>query len=179
MVRFVVEHCQFVDLAHQLAEIDVAVGGLADGLGAEGRKEVVAQIVIVQRRFDHVTEIDAVDIGQEQIAGGANQTYVVLDVQRDLKVIPPVLAVEAVVREHRIVEEDFQAIQVAAQAVEHDDVRCDQQDIARQRRIGFIELVEIAPCNQQREHLGLAGTSRHLGDVARPAFVEHAGGHGA
>ena len=36
VVGLVIEHGEFVDLADDLAEVGFAVGGLADGLGAEG-----------------------------------------------------------------------------------------------------------------------------------------------
>jgi hypothetical protein len=70
VVRLVVEHGEFVDLSHDLAQVGLAVGGLADRLGAEGGQEVVAQVVVVQRRLGHVAEIDAVDVGQERVAVG-------------------------------------------------------------------------------------------------------------
>ena len=50
--------------------------------------------------------IDAVDVGQEDIAGGASDADLVLDVQGELEIITPVVAVHAVVRQDRIVEED-------------------------------------------------------------------------
>ena len=42
MVRFVVEHSQLVNFAHDLAEIGLAVGGFAHWLGPERFEEVVA-----------------------------------------------------------------------------------------------------------------------------------------
>ena len=179
VVRLVVEDRQLVDLAHDFAQIGVAVGGLADRLAAERRKKVVAQIVVVERRLRHLAEVDAMDVGQEDVAGSAHDAHVVLDVQRHLKVIAPVLPRVPVVGQHRIVEEDAQAVEVSAQPVEHDDVGCDQQEVARQRRAGFIRLVKIAPGHQQREHLGLASASGHLDHEARPILVEHLARHRA
>lgn len=46
VVRLVIEHGEFINLAHDLAEIGVAVRGFADGLRAEQGQEVVAQVII-------------------------------------------------------------------------------------------------------------------------------------
>ena len=73
----------------------------------------------------------------------------------------------------------LQAVEVGAQAVEHDDVRRDDQEVARKRGVRFVELVEEAPRDEQRQDLGFAGAGGHLQYVARPVFVEHAGGHRA
>ena len=51
MVRLVVEHGEFVDLAHDLAQVGLAVGGLADRLWRRTGQEVVAQVVVFQRRL--------------------------------------------------------------------------------------------------------------------------------
>ena len=122
MVGLVVENGEFVDLAHDLAEVGLAVGGLADGLGAERREEIVAQVVVFERGLAHVAEIDAVDVGQEDVAGRADDAHVVLDVQRELEIVAPVAPVMAVVRQDGIVEEDAQPVEIGAQAVQHDDV---------------------------------------------------------
>ena len=92
----------------------------------------------------------------------ANDAHVVLDVQGELKIVAPVAAVVAVVRQDRVVEEDPQAVEVGAQAVEHDDVGRDDEEVARERRVRLVELVEEAPGDEQREHLRLAGAGRHL-----------------
>lgn len=139
VVRFVVEDGQFLHFAHDLAQVGVAVRCLADGLGAEGREEVVAQVVVVQRGLTHLAEVDAVDVGEKQVARGPHDAHIVLDVQRELEVVAPVAAhaiTIAVVGQHRVVEEDAQAVEIGTQAVEHDDVRRDQQEVARQRRVG-------------------------------------------
>ena len=99
--------------------------------------------------------------------------------KRDLKVVAPVAAVVAVVGQHRIVEEDAQAVEVGAQAVEHDDVRRDQQEVAGEVGVRLVELVEVAPRHQERQDLGLSGAGRHLQDVARPVLVEHVRRDGA
>ena len=85
----------------------------------------------------------------------------------------------AVVGQDGIVEENAQAVEVGAQAVEHDDVRRDQQEVARQCRVRLVELVEEAPRDQQRQNLGLARARRHLDHEARPVLVEHVGRHRA
>ena len=92
MVRLVIEHGEFVDLAHDLAQIGIAIRRLADGLWPERCEEIVAQIVIFQRRLRHVAEIHAMNVGQEDVAGRADDAYVVLNVQGDLEIVPPVAA---------------------------------------------------------------------------------------
>ena len=173
VVRLVVEHGEFVNLAHDLAQVGFAVVGLADGLFAERRQEVVAQIVIVQRRLRHFAEIDAVNVGEEDVARRPDDAHVVLNVQCDLEIIAPVVAGVAVVGQHRIIEEDAQPVEISAEPVEHDDVGRDQQEVARQRGIRLVELVEVAPGHQQRQHLGLACAGGHLDHEARPVLVEH------
>ena len=132
VVRLVVEHGQFVDFPDDLAQIDGAVVGLADRPVAERSQEVVAQIVVIEGRLGHVAEIDTVNVGQEDVAGRADDPHFVLNVQRHLKVIAPILPGMAVVREHGVVEEDAQPVEVGAQAIEYDDVGRDQQEVARQ-----------------------------------------------
>jgi hypothetical protein len=150
VVRLVVEHGEFVDLSHDFAQVGLAVRGLADRLCAERGQEVIAQIVVVERRLGHLAEIDAVNVGEEDIARRADDAHVVLNVQRDLEIVAPVVACMAVIRQHRIVEEDAQPVEIGAQPVEHDDVGGDHQEVARQRRIRLVELVKIAPGDQQR-----------------------------
>ena len=105
----------------------------------------------------------------------ADDADVVLNVQRDLEIVAPVAALMAVVGQDGIVEEDPQPIEVGAQAVEHDDVGRDHQEIARKGGIRLVELVEEAPGDQQRQNLGLSRAGGHLEHVARPVLVEHVG----
>ena len=150
VMRLVVEYRQLVNLAHDFAEIGLAVGGLAHGFGTEWIEEIIAQIFIVQRRLAHIAEINAVDVGKKKIARIPHHAHIVLNVQRELKIIAPVAAFVTIVRQDRVVEEDAQSIEVGAQAVKDDDVRRDQKKIARERRVGFVELVKKAPCDEQR-----------------------------
>ncbi len=89
------------------------------------------------------------DVGQEEVAGLTDDAHVVLDVQGELEIVLPVAAVVTVVGQDRVVEEDPEAVEVGPQAVEHDDVRRDDQEVARQRRVRFIQLVKEAPGDQQ------------------------------
>lgn len=179
VMGLVVKDGEFVDLAHDLAQVGLAVGGLSHRLGTEWSQKVVAQVVVFEGRFCDLARVDAVDVGQEQVAGRAHDAHVVLDVQGDLEVVPPVAPGVPIVRQHGIAEENAQPFEIGAQPIEHDDVGGDQQEIACQGRIRLIELVEIAPGHQQRQHLGLAGAGCHLDDEARPVLVEHVGGHRA
>ena len=180
VVGLVVEDGEFLDLAHDLAEVGFAVGGLADWLRAERRQEIVAQVVILQRRLRHVAEIDAVNVGQEDdcrwrgrcarrpgCAGRSGNRRASCGPSWPLSGSTGSL------------KKMLQPVEVGAQAVQHDDVGRDQQEIARERRVRLVELVEVAPGDQQRQHLGLAGAGRHLDDEARPVLVEHAAGHRA
>jgi len=57
VVRLVVENGEFLDLANDLTKVGLAVGSLAGGLLAERvGEEVVAQIVILQRRVANLAE---------------------------------------------------------------------------------------------------------------------------
>ncbi len=114
VVRLVIEHGEFINLAHDFAQVSVAVGGLADRFGPERREEVVAQVIVLQRGLGHLAEIDPVDVGQEQVAGRPDDTHIILDMQRHLEIVAPVVAGMAVVGEYRIIEEDAQPVEVTA-----------------------------------------------------------------
>ena len=92
--------------------------------------------------------------------------------QAELEIVAPVTASMAVVRQHRVVEEDAQAIEIGAQAVEHNDVGRNEQKVAREVGACLVAAMKEAPRDQQRQHLGLARASGHLDDVARPIFRE-------
>src|SRR5450755_484571 len=82
------------------------------GCAPKGARKYVAQVVVFQRRLRGGAEIDAMDVGEEDVAGRAHNADVVLDVQGDLEIILPVAAGVTVVRQHRIIEEDAQAVEV-------------------------------------------------------------------
>ena len=71
------------------------------------------------------------DVGEEDIAGVAQDANVILDVQRDLEVISPVLSRVTVVRENRVCEEDPQSIKIRAESIKHDDIRRDHEEVPR------------------------------------------------
>jgi hypothetical protein len=87
-------------------QVGLAVVSAADRLGAERIEEVVAQVVVFERRIGHVAEEQAMNVRQEDVACLADGTPVVLDVQGDLEVVAPVAAFMTVGRKDWIVEED-------------------------------------------------------------------------
>jgi hypothetical protein len=150
VMRLVIEDGQFLDFADNLAKVCLAVGGLASGLGSEGiGQEVVAEIVVFERWLPHIAEENTVDVGQEDVARLTHHAHIVLNVQRKLKIIAPVLPGMAVVRQNGVIEEDFQPVEVSTQAIKHNDVRGDHEEVPRQLGCGFIELVEEAPGDEQ------------------------------
>src|SRR5207247_884248 len=108
------------------------------------------------------------DVRKEDVARLTNSSYVVLDVQRDLKVVAPIAAVVTVGRQYRIVEEDPQAVEVRPQSIEDDDVGRDDEEVAREARVRLVHPMKEAPSNQQRQDFGLARSGGHLQDVAWP-----------
>ena len=114
------------------------------------------------------------DIGQENVARGPGDGDLILLVQGELKIIAPVAAVHAVVREHRILEEDPKSLKVSIDAVEHDDVGRDDQKVARQLGVRLVEPVEETPRQRKAEHLGLAASGSHLDYKTPPCLAEHA-----
>ena len=178
VVRLVVEDGEFLDLAHDLTEVGLAVGGLAGGLLAERvRKEVVAQIVVLQRRVADFSEKNTMDVGEEEIAGLTDESDIVLDVQRELEIVAPVAARVAVGRKNGVVEEDLEPVEIGTKAVEDDDVGCDEEEVPRKRGVGFVKAVKEAPCDEERENLRFAGAGREFEDVTRPVLGEHAAGY--
>ena len=173
VVRFVIQHDQLFDITHDHAQVDFGVGGRAAGTRTQ---EVVSQVFVFWRWGDVVAGVDPVDVGQEDVASRARDAHLVLAVQGQLEVVPPVAAVHAVVGDYRIIEEDAQPLEIPMDAVQHDDVGRDNQKVPRQFRFRLVELVVEAPGQYQAQYLGLAGAGRHLDDVAAPRLVEHAGG---
>src|ERR1039458_9578696 len=149
VVRFVVEHGQLRNFADDFAKVGFAVGGFADGLRAERRQEIFAQILVLQRRVNHVAKINAVNVREKQIAGVAQHAHFVLNVERELKIVAPVTSFVAVVRQNGIVEKDFEAVKIRAQPVQHDDVGRDDEEIPRQRGSRLVKFVEKTPRNHQ------------------------------
>jgi hypothetical protein len=147
VMRLVVEDGELRNFPDDFAEIDAALVGLTGRLRTERVEKIITQVVVVERRLAHVPEVDAMDIGQKQVADIALHAYVILHVQRHLEVIAPVAVFVAVPGQDRIVEEDPQPVEVVPQTVEHDDVGGDQQDVAGERGIALVELVKIAPGN--------------------------------
>jgi hypothetical protein len=180
VVGLVVEDGEFLDLAHDLTEVGLAIGGPAGGFFAEGLgKEIVAEIVVLQRWVADLAEVDAMDVGEEKIPGLADETDIVLEVERELEVVAPVSAVVPVGRENGIVEEDLQAVEIGAEPVEDDDVGRDDEEVARESGVGLVAPVKEAPRDQEREDLGLAGAGREFEHVARPVLGKHAARYGA
>ncbi len=105
--------------------------------------------------------------------------HLVLDVERRLEVILPVLAFIAIVRPHRVFVEDAQPIEVHQQAVEHDDIRRDDEEVRTHVRVCLVPLVVVRPRQQQAHDFGLARSRGKFHHVARPVLIEHPLGHAA
>jgi len=58
-----------------------------------------------------------VNVRQKDVARRSDNANIVLNMQGDLKVVPPVVPRMTVVRQHRIIEEDTQSVEVVPQAV--------------------------------------------------------------
>ncbi len=65
-------------------------------------------------------------------------------------------------------------MKVSIDAVEHDDVGRDYQEVACQLGVWLVEFVEEAPRQRKAEDLGLAASGSHLDYKAPPCLVEHA-----
>ena len=170
MVRLVVQHHQFVDVAHDHAQIHFGVGGRAAGPLAQ---KIVHRVFILGRCGNIVAGVDAVDVGQKDVAGGTGDAHLVLDVQGQLKIVAPVAPVHAVAGDDRIFKENAQPLKILIDAIQHDDVGGNHQKVARKLRLRLIQLVIIAPGQRQAQHLGLAGAGRHFDHKTPPGFVEH------
>ena len=146
MMRFVVEYHQFVDVADDDAEVHLAIRGCAAGPRPQ---EIIPRVLIVRRSNRLVAAIDAVDVRQEDVAGFANDAHLVLNVQRQLEIVAPVMAVVAVVRQYGIVEENAQSLEILIDAVQYNDVGSDNEKVARQRRIRLIKPMKETPGQHQ------------------------------
>ena len=65
MVRLVVEDHQLVDVAHDHAQVDLAVGRRA---GRPRAEEVVHRVLVVRRSRDVIAGVDAMDVRQKDVA---------------------------------------------------------------------------------------------------------------
>ena len=93
VMGFIIEHHEFIDFAHDLAQIDLGIQRGASGAAAE---EIVTAVVVVGGGDGVVAGVDAVDIGKEEIACGLNHVHVVLEVHGELKVVAPGAACVAI-----------------------------------------------------------------------------------
>src|SRR6185369_15996131 len=97
------------------------------------------------------------DVGEEDVAGMPSHANIILDVQRELEVLAPIVTVEAVVRKDGIVfQENTEALEILIDAIEHDDVGSNDKEVASKGGLGFIELVEEAPGEDEAEDFGFA-----------------------
>ena len=174
MVSLVVKYHQLVNLPYNIPQVHLCIGCLARGLLAQ---EIVHQIVILKTWLHIIAGVNPVDIGQKDIAGLTGDIDLILDMQRQLKIILPVTAFIAVIRQNRILKKDAQSVKVGAESIQYYDVGGDHQKITRKLRIRLIELVEIAPGQHEAHQLCLAGASGHLYHKAPPLLVKHTGGH--
>ena len=83
-----------------------------------------------------------------KIPGFLRNPNVVLDVEGDLEIIAPIAPLNAIVRKDWVIEENFQAIEVSAEAVKNNNVGGDDQEIAGQRGICFVGFMKKAPCDK-------------------------------
>ena len=78
---FVVENGQFLDLADDLSKVGVGGGGFSDRLRPEGLiEEIAPQIIILELRLADISEIDTMDIGQEEIPNRTDDPDIILNV---------------------------------------------------------------------------------------------------
>lgn len=91
----------------------------------------------------------------------------------------PIAAGSSVFREDGIVEENFQAIEIGAEAIKDDDVWGDEEEIAGEGGIRFVEFVEITPRHEQRDDFSFPSSSGEFENVTWPVLGEHSVGNGA
>src|SRR5450755_4445835 len=80
VVCLVVEYGEFIDLPYDLAEVGIAAGRFACRLIAEGSQKIVPKIIVVERGFGHVAEIDAMNVCQKDIADRTDDADIILNV---------------------------------------------------------------------------------------------------
>lgn len=139
VVGIIVENRQLLDVADDHAEIDPAVGRRPR---RPPPQVIVLRVVIVGRRDRLVAGVHAVNVGQENVTRLADDPHLILHVQRQLKIAAPVLAIVPVVGQHGILEEDPQSIEVLADAIQHDNVRRNDEEVAGQRRLRLVRKME-------------------------------------
>src|SRR5689334_7595527 len=119
MMRLVVQNDEIRHLTNDDPKINGGISCLSAWTLAQ---EIIRRVRVFEARRGCAFK-DPMNVGQEQVALRRDQTDVVLDVDRELKVVLPVLTVIAVVRQNRIFKEDTGAVEIDAQPIEHDDIR--------------------------------------------------------
>src|SRR5579859_1625701 len=128
VMSYVVEDRQLFDIANDDAQVDLGIGSGSGGAFAE---KVVHGVFVVGRRWKVVAGVNTVDVGEKDVACLVGDTNVVLDVEGQLEIVAPVVAIEAVVRQNRVVfQENAKALKILVDAVKDDDVRGDDQEVA-------------------------------------------------
>ena len=124
-------------------------------------------------------EENTVDVREKEIAGIANDANVILNVQGDLEVVPPIPSFVAIGWEDGVIEEYLEAIEIGPQPVQYNDIRRDDEEVTCESGIGFVVFMEEAPRDEQGEDFGFTSTRCHFENITRPILGEHAAGHRA
>jgi hypothetical protein len=117
VMSFIVKDGEFLHLTDDFTEVRVAVGCLTCRRWAKGLEEVVAKVIILEGGLFYVTKIDPVNVRQKEVARIADHSDVILNMERQLKFVAPILAFEAVVRQDRVIEENFEAVEISAETI--------------------------------------------------------------
>ena len=70
------------------------------------------------------------NVRQEDIAELLSHPHFILLVQSQLKIVAPVSAIESIIRDHGIGKEDPQSLEIAIDAIQHNNVWSNHQKVA-------------------------------------------------
>ena len=104
------------------------------------------------------------DVGQENITRRLRDAHFILPMESQLKVVSPILPVESVVGNDRIMKENPQALEVVVYAIQNNNVWRNYQKVAGECRVRLVSLVKETPRQRQTHDLCLSAAGRHLDD---------------
>src|SRR5208337_792481 len=136
-------------------------------------EEIVGRVLVLKGGSPGLTLEHAMDVRKKEISRFADVADLVLNMDGQLEIVLPVLALVAIVGQQRIVDEYARPLEIETKAVKNDDVRRDDEKIRRNLAVRLVELMKIAPCHQQGHDLGLAGPGGELQHVTCPVGEEH------
>ena len=127
MVSLIIDDQQFIYSTNNLSEIYLTIVSLPDWFLTE---EILHRILIIEARLYVIRIIDAMNIGQEDIARIRYDTDFILYMECRLEILSPIPSHISIVWEDRIGEKYPKSIEISTDTIEYDDIRSYHEEVA-------------------------------------------------